>query len=391
VASQIALALLLLVGAGLFVRSLQNLLTVDPGFRREGLVLAAVNPHLLRYDDQRLAALYPRLVERLEAIPGVRSASLASSRLLSGSSWDGTIALPGYAPRPDEDMDVQVRVVTPRSFETVGTPLVGGRAFTPRDRAGAPRVAMVNEAMARRFWPHGAAVGQRFGFGEPTHSRDLEVVGMVRNTRSVHLNDPPPPTAYLPVAQSPQALNDIEVRLAGAPAGAGGAPPERIGAELRRAIAEVEPELPVLSVTTMTAQLERSLARERATARLTGFFGLLAALLAAIGLYGTMSYSVARRTSEIGLRMALGAGRGEVVLMVMREAAVLLAAGVAAGLAAALAVTRLLSAQLFGLRADDPATLAVATLAMIAVALGAGFLPARRAADTDPMTALRHE
>jgi predicted permease len=391
VASQIALALLLLVGAGLFVRSLQNLLTVDPGFRREGLVLAAVNPHLLRYDDQRLAALYPRLVEHLEAIPGVRSASLASSRLLNGSSWDGTIALPGYAPRPDEDMDVQQRVVTPRYFETVGTPLVAGRAFTPRDRAGAPRVAVVDEAMARRFWPHGTAVGQRFGFGQPAHGRDLEIVGVVRNTRSIHLNDPPPPTAYLPVAQSPQALHDVEVRLAGAPAGAVGAPPERIGAELRRAIAEVEPDLPVLSVTTMTAQLERSLARERATARLIGFFGLLAALLAAIGLYGTMSYSVARRTSEIGLRMALGAGRGEVVGMVMREAARLLAAGVVAGLVAALAVTRLLSAQLFGLRADDPGTLAMATLAMIAVALAAGFLPARRAADTDPMTALRHE
>jgi hypothetical protein len=389
VAVQIGLALLLLVCAGLFVRSLQNLMSVDAGFAREGLVLATINPRLLGDDDQRLAELYPRLVERLEAIPGVRSASLSDVRLFGGSVEE-SIALPGYTPSPGEDMDVQLRVVTPRYFETLGTPLVAGRAFGPRDRPGAPRVAIVNEAMARRFWGRGSAVGRRFGFGPPANSRNLEIVGVVRDTRSVRLGDTPPPIAYLPVAQRPGVLFDVEVRLAGA-AAAGGAPPPRIGAELRHAIAGVAPDLPVLSVITMGEQLARSLVRERATARLTSFFGLLALLLAAIGLYGVMSYNVARRTSEIGLRMALGAARGKVVGMVMRDTAVLIAAGVAAGMAAALAATRLLAGQLFGLRADDPATIGAATLAMIAVALAAGFLPARRAADTDPMVALRHE
>jgi predicted permease len=389
VAVQIGLALPLLIGAGLFVRSLQNLISVDAGFAREGLLVATILPRLLGYDDQRLAELYPRLIERLEAIPGVRSASLSDIRLFGGSVEE-TISLPGYTPSPGEDMAVQQRVVTPRYFETLGTPLLAGRAFGPRDRPGAPRVAIVNEAMARRFWPRGAAIGRRFGFGPAANSRNLEIVAVVRDTRSVRLGDTPPPIAYLPVAQRPGVLYDVEVRLAGA-AAAGGAPPPRIGAELRHAIAEVAPELPVLSVISMGEQLERSLVRERAIARLTSFFGLLALLLAAIGLYGVMSYSVARRTSEIGLRMALGAVRGKVVGMVMRETAALVVAGVAAGTMAALAATRLLAGQLFGLRADDPATLGAAALAMIAVAFAAGFLPARRAADTDPMVALRHE
>jgi macrolide transport system ATP-binding/permease protein len=329
------------------------------------------------------------------------------------------VVLPGYTPRPDEDTDAQLRVVTPRYFERVGLPLIAGRAFGPRDRQGAPRVAIVDEAMVRRFWPRlvgagapgsgsaldsgGAAaaaasvIGQRFGFGPPANSRDFEIVGVVSDVRCIRLGAAPPPTAYLPVAQRPGVLRDLEVRLAGGAAGAAGAAgasnqlPAGMVASLRQAIAEVEPNLPVFSVITMGEQIERSLARERAVARLTAFFGLLALLLAAIGLYGVMSYSVARRTNEIGLRMALGAPRGRVVGLMMRETAVLIAAGVMAGLAAALATMRLAASQLFGLSAHDPATMAAATLALAAVALAAGFLPARRAADTDPMVALRRE
>jgi predicted permease len=407
VAAQIALSLLLLIGAGLLVRSLQNLMAVETGAARDGVVLAWINPHLLGYDDGRVTALYPRLVERLEAVPGVRSASLSNLRLLSGSSWDENVVLPGYTARPDEDTDAQLRVMTPRYFETVGLPLVAGRAFGPRDRQGAPRVAIVDEAMARRFWPRlagagapgsgsaaaaaASVVGQRFGFGSPANSRDYEIVGVVSDVRSIRLGDAPPPTAYLPVAQRPGVLRDLEVRLAGGARGAGNRLPPGMVASLRQAIAEVEPNLPVFSVITMDEQIERSLARERAVARLTAFFGLLALLLAAIGLYGVMSYSVARRTNEIGLRMALGAPRGRVVGLVMRETALLVAAGVTAGLAAALATMRLAASQLFGLSAHDPATMAVATLALAVVALAAGFLPARRAAETDPMVALRHD
>jgi ABC-type lipoprotein release transport system permease subunit len=444
VAAQIGLSLVLLIGAGLFVGSLRNLMEVDTGVVSNSLVLVAINPLLLGYDDKpgvprpatggaaaddRLTALYPRLVERLEAVPGVRSASLSDLRLLSGSSWEENVVLPGYIPRPDEDMDVEQRVVTPRYFETLGLPLVAGRGFRPADRQGAQKVVIVDEAMVRRFWPRAATLGagaaaaanvaisatsatsarsatsgpsaggvgsggaasvlgQRFGFGPPGNSRNLEIVGVVRNVRSVRLGQAPPPTAYLPVAQRPRVLHDLEVRLAGGNEG-----PMQAGviAALRRAIAEVEPNLPVFSVITMGEQVERSLARERAVARLTGFFGALALLLAAIGLYGVMSYSVARRTNEIGLRMALGAPRAQVLGLVMRDTARLVAAGVAAGLVAAVATTRLAASQLFGLGAFDPPTVVTATLAMVAVALAAGFLPARRAADTDSMVALRHE
>ncbi len=425
VAAQMGLSLLLLIGAGLLVRSLQNLMLVDSGVARGGLVLASINPRLLGYDEGRLAEVYRRLVERLDAVPGVRSASLSNMRLLSGSSWEENVALPGYTPRRDENMDAQLRVVTPRYFETMGLPLIAGCGFEPRDRRGAAQVAIIDETMARRFWPRlieagpaaaaASVLGQRFGFGPPANSRDLEVVGVVRDVRAIRLGDAPVPTAYLPVAQQPGVMRDLEVRLAPGPvpgpapgpaagsvAGPAGAPGgtaasrDRITAaglfaSLRRAIAEVEPNLPVFSIITMDEQVTRSLARERAVARLTAFFGLLALALAAIGLYGVMSYSVARRTNEIGLRMALGAPRGRVVGLVMRDTALLIAAGVAAGLAAAFATLRLASSQLFGLSAYDPATLAAATLALAAVALVAGFLPARRAAGTDPMAALRHE
>jgi predicted permease len=394
VAAQIGLSLLLLIAAGLLVRSLKNLMAVEPGVARDGLVMAWTNPRLLGYDDARLAALYPRLVERLEAVPGVRSASLSNFPLLSGSSWEENVVLPGYTPRPDEDTNTELRVVTPHYFEAVGLPLIAGRAFGPRDRQGAPRVAIVDEAMAHRFWqrPAAAVVGQRFGFGPPAHSRDFEIVGVVRDVRSIRLATAPPPTTYLPVAQRPGVLRDIEVRLAAG--GAGGAGDDLAPgtvASLRRAIAEVAPNLPVFSIITMGERIERSLARERAVARLTAFFGLLALLLAAIGLYGVMSYSVARRTNEIGLRMALGAPRGRVVGLVMRDTALLIGAGVAAGLVAAVFTMRLAASQLYGLSAYDPPTMAAATLALVAVALAAGFLPAQRAADTDPMVALRQE
>ncbi|MBV8201653.1 MAG: ABC transporter permease, partial [Acidobacteria bacterium] len=386
VAAQIGLSLLLLVGAGLFVRSLRHLLAVDAGFARDGVVTASINPRLLGYSDPRLLDLYARLTERLEALPGVRSASLSRYRLLSGSQSVGSISLPGYVPRPNEDMDAQFLIVTPRYFETVGAPLLAGRPFSVRDREGSPQVVIVNQAMVRRFFPHGSPLGRRFGYGNAKNANNLEIVGVVKDGKYQRLQDSTPPLVYFPVAQAVEVLQDLELRVAGGEAGVGA-----VAARLRRAVAEVEPNLLVQSVTTLGDQLALSLARERAIARLTGFFGLLALLLAAIGLYGVMSYSVARRTSEIGLRMALGAPRGQVLGLVLRETARLAAVGVAAGLGAALALTRLAASQLFGISAQDPATLAVATAAMVGVTLLAGFLPARRAADTEPMAALRYE
>jgi predicted permease len=412
VVAQVGLSLVLLVGAGLFVRSLQNLMRVDPGFAPGGLVTARINPSLLHdQSGPHLVALYERLIERLEAIPGVRSASLSRSRLLTNSASSSNISLPGYVQRPDEDMDVEHLTVTPEYFATVGLRLLAGRALLPRDRAGAPRVAVVNEAMVHRFLPRGVAIGRRFGFGGPEHANEIEIVGVVRDGKVHRLGERTPPLVFVPAAQIPvgqeeqAVLRDVELRLApSAPGGPGdpgghraadGAADEDtgawVGAQLRRAVAEVAPDLPVLDVTTMSEQLALSLARERAVARLTGFFGVLALLLAAIGLYGVMSYGVARRTGEIGLRMALGSERREVVSLVMREVVLLVGLGVATGLAAAWALARLAESDLFGIGAHDPVTLVCATAALVLVALVAGFLPARRAAGVEPMEALRYE
>jgi ABC-type lipoprotein release transport system permease subunit len=385
VAAQIALSLLLLIGAGLFVRSLRNLVRLDPGFDRERLVLAEINPRLLGYDDARLVAAYDRVVERLEAIPGVRSASLSLHRLLTFSRSTADIYLPGAAPSPGQALSSQLTVVTPHYFATAGMPLVRGRTFEPRDRQGAPKVVIVNQALVRKFFPHRSGIGEHLGSEPGSKASEYEVVAVVRDARYNELGETTPPMIYLPVAQNPESLSDVELRVAGTAAATA------VEGGLRRAIAEAEPRLAVLDTLTMSEQVDRSLARERTIARLTGFFGALALLLAAIGLYGVMSYSVARRTGEIGLRMALGAARGRVLALVLGDTLRLIAIGVAAGLAAALAVTRLAASQIYGLTAYDPATVGLATLVLVAVALLAGFLPARRAADTSPMAALRYE
>ncbi len=396
VVAQVGLSLVLLVGAGLFVRSLQNLMRVDPGFATGGLVTATVNPSLLRgYGTDRLNTLYERLVERLEAIPGVRSASLSRSRLLSGSRHTSNISLPGYVQRPDEDMDVEHLTVTAEYLSTVGLHLLAGRPLLPTDRAGTPRVAVVNQAMVRRFLPPGSPVGRRFGFGGPEHANEIEIVGLVKDGKVHNLGEKTPPLVFLPTAQIPATeqeqavLRDLELRLE--PGGQGAGAAGWVATQLRHAVAEVEPNLPVLEVRTMSEQLSLSLARERAVARLTGFFGGLALLLAAIGLYGVVSFGVERRTGEIGLRMALGAARGEVLGLVMREALLLVAVGVAAGLVAAWMLAQLAAGDLFGVGAHDPATLLGATAALVLVALVAGFLPARRAAGVEPTEALRYE
>jgi len=384
VAAQIALSLMLLIGAGLFVRSLQNLVRLDPGFDRERLVLAEINPRLLGYDDARLVAAYDRLVERLEAIPGVRSASLSQFRLLTPSRSVTEIYFPHTAPSPGHVLTTQLTAVTPHYFATVGIPLLRGRGFEPRDRQGAPRVVIANQALVRKFFPGRSGIGEHLGT-ELASAGEYEIVGVVRDARYNELGEKTPPMLYLPVAQNPESLRDVELRVAATAAAAA------VTGGLRRAVAEAEPNLAVLGTLTMSEQLDRSLARERTIARLTGFFGALALLLAAIGLYGVMSYSVARRTGEIGLRMALGAARGRVLALVLGDTLRLIAVGVATGLAAALATTRLAASQIYGLTAFDPPTVAVATLVLVAVALIAGFLPARRAADTSPMMALRYE
>jgi predicted permease len=381
VIAQVGLSLLLLIGAGLFLRSLGNLDSLNTGFSRDHLMLVRLNTRVMGLSDGQLANLYQRIIDRVTALPGVRSASLSLYGLVSGSSRTSSALVAGFtAPRGDDD-EVQELQVTPRYFETVGMRLLEGRELGPQDRDGAAKVAVINETMARYFFPGQSAVGHRFGFDKKPD--EIEIVGVVRDAKVNSLKEAAPRMAFRPVAQAMDALSDLEVRSTGS-SGA-------LSAELRSALHEVDPNLPVTRMATVEEQIGRSLVGEQAVARLTSVFGILALTLAGIGLYGVMAFGVARRTNEIGLRMALGAHRATIVGLVFREAMVLTLVGIAIGLPAALAAAPLAKSQLFGLNAGDPPTLAVAAVVMLAVAAFTGLLPAQRAASVDPMIALRAE
>jgi predicted permease len=378
---QVGLSLLLLIGAGLFMRSIDNLERLSTGFSRENLLLVRINPRLLGMTDPQLTGLYQRLLERVTALPGVRSASLSLYPPLSGSRRTSSVQVAGYLPRRNEEQEVQEMTVTPGYFATVGMRLAEGREIGPQDRAGAAKVAVINETMARHYFPGRSAVGRRFGFGKRTD--DIEIVGVVRDAKLNSLRGETPMTVFRPVAQATDALEDLEVRTA--------ADPGALASQLRVLIQQVEPNLPIDKIGTAEEQVGRSISGELAVARLTSLFGTLALVLAAIGLYGVMSYGVARRTNEIGLRMALGAQRGTVLGLVFREAMWLTAAGIVVGLAFALATAPLAKSLLFGLTAGDPPTLGLATLVLLVIAAVTGLLPARRAASVNPMIALRSE
>ncbi len=380
VVAQVSLSLLLLIGAGLFLRSLDNLNRVQPGFARDHLLLVRINPRLLGRSDAQLANLYQRLLDRVGALPGVRSASLSLFPLVGGSGRTSSALVPGYTARKGEADDVQVMLVTPHYFDTVGMKLVEGRDLGPQDRAGGASVAVVSEAMARHFYPPGSVLGRRFGL--KIKDDETAIVGVVRDARINSVKERTPPmTVFLPVAQVTDALSDLEIGTTGDPG--------PLAASLRRVLREVEPNLPIVRIVTVQEQIGNSLGGDQAVARLTGIFGALALALAGIGLYGVMAYGVARRTSEIGLRMALGAHRASILGLVLRETLLLSAIGIAVGLPAALIAAPLAKSQLFGLSAGDPLTIGIATVVMILVSVITGLLPAQRAASVDPMVALR--
>jgi predicted permease len=281
-------------------------------------------------------------------------------------------------------MSATHNVVGPGYFETMGIPLMVGRGFGPQDTAASPKVAVINETFAHWYFPGGSPIGRHFGIGsDPKNSNDIEVVGVVKNAKYQDLRERPFPAAYYPYTQRVQYLNDFEVRYTGNP--------EVMVGEVRQAIGQVDHSLPVTYVGTMIDQVNRSIVGQSLVARLSTFFGLLAAFLACIGIYGLTSYAVTRRTNEIGIRMALGAERSGVLWMVMRESLTLVLVGVAIGIAGALAAGRLISSVLYDTKATDPLTITASALVMIAVAALAGYLPARRAAKVDPMVALRYE
>ncbi|HEV3469184.1 MAG TPA: ABC transporter permease [Pyrinomonadaceae bacterium] len=387
VVAQVALSLVLLVAAGLVVRALQQLQTASPGFEVEnGLVL---NYDLARqgYEQPRGEQFHRQVVERVEALPGVRSASLTDLFPLSLNYSSTNVQAEGQAAARGANVpQAMVASVGPDYFPTMGIPLLAGRDFAPTDDAEAPRVVVVNEALARRFFPGpdpaAAAVGRRLTFGGP-EGPFSQIVGVARDGKYWTMGEAPQPFVYFPLAQSYSSTVTMVVRAEGDPAA--------LAAAVRRAVRDLDPNLPLYDVKTIEEHLALSLFPARVAATLLGAFGLLALLLAAVGVYGVVSYAAARRTREIGIRMALGAQAADVLRLVGGRGMLLVAAGVAVGLLAALALTRFMESLLYGVSATDPAVFALVVALLGFVALLACYVPARRATKVDPVVALRHE
>ena len=384
--AQVAISLVLLVGAGLFLKTLGNLRRVDVGFNPQNLVLFRVNPGLNRYDEKKMALLYRDMLERLAAVPGVRGAAMSQPALLSGSVNSTSFYQQGktYPPgRPQNDsLNINRLVISTNFFDVMGIPIVLGRALTERDDASAPKVAVINEAAARKFFPNENPIGRRFG-SSPETSGTLEIVGVLRDAKYDSVRDPAPATMYVPYAQTRLTNAVFELRTAAAPS--------TVMGPVRDTIRQIDPNLPVSDVSTQIETVEKRFAQEKLFAQACTLFGALALVVAAVGLFGLMSYNVSRRTNEIGIRMALGAQRQDVLRLVMGESMLLVAGGIIAGLVVALASSRLVKAQLFELQPNDPIAIVTALGVMIAVAAFAGYLPARRASKVDPMIALHYE
>jgi predicted permease len=380
--AQVAISLVLLVGAGLFLRTLQNLRQVDVGFNAQNLVLFRVSPQLNRYDDQRTRALYDEMLDRLRTVPGVRAATMSNPALLSGSVNGTSIFVQGRVYGPDQHDGINRLVISPTFFDTMEIPLLSGRGFTDRDDDKAPKVVVINDAAARKYFPGENPIGRRFG-SSVEDSGQQEIVGVLRDVKYNSVRDTAPPTMYVPFRQARTGGMMVEVRTAGDPVSTMGS--------IRDAVRRIDPNLPLMDMSTQTEQIERRFLQEKVFAQAYALFGGLAVVLAAIGLFGLMSYSVARRTNEIGIRMALGARRQDVLRLVLSESMVLVVAGVAIGLAIALAASRLVSTLLFGLAATDILSIAAAVIVMLVVSSIAGYLPARRASRVDPMVALHWE
>ena len=386
VVTQVALSLVLVVGALLFVRSLRNLLTTDPGFRAEGVLAVQVDFGQLKPTRERIPSLQRELREKLAAIPGVLSAAQVMMTPVGGGGWDNAVG-PDGAVAANSGKDALFNRSGPGYFQTMGIGLVAGRDFNERDAPGSPRVAIVNETFARKYFGGKNPVGRTFHLeaeaGQPEPL--FEVVGLVRDTKYYNVREEFRPQGFFPLAHEERAGTGTNVMLRIA-----GRAPEELTNVVTATIAQINPAIDV-AFRPMSAQLVETMATERLMAGLSGAFGVLAGLLAALGLYGVISYMVARRRNEIGLRMALGADRASVVRLVMKEGLVLLAAGVAVGVVLALWAGRAAATMLYGVKAYDPVSLGVAVTLLGVIALAASALPARRAVAVDPMVALRDE
>ncbi len=383
---QVAISLVLLVGAGLFVRTLQNLRDVDVGFNPRNLLLFRVAPDLNGYDEKRTLALFPRLFEQIGAVPGVRGVALTAPALLSGSVNSTSIFVQGrsYAGTNVRDNRDSINrlIISPGFFDVMEIPLLAGRTFGAQDNATSTKVAIINETAAKKYFPNQNPIGMRFG-SSPETSGQIEIVGILSDAKYDSVREAAPPTMYVPYQQRGGGGGVIVVRSAVAP--------ETLIGAVREAVRQVDPNLPMMDVSTQIEQIDRLLQQERLFAQACTLFGALALFLAAIGLFGLMSYSVSRRTNEIGIRMALGAHRGDVLRLVMRESMTLVVIGMILGIGLALWAGRFVTAQLFGVGGTDGVTVAAAAGIMLLASLPAAFLPARRASGVDPMVALRYD
>jgi predicted permease len=385
IAVQVTLSLVLLIAASLFVRSLRNLETLDPGFRTENVITFSVDPALQGYPPETVSDFYRRLPERLRAAPGIGAAALGMYRLLEEDEWNNSITVEGYEPQPNESVAARFNSTSSGYFETIGIPLLAGRDFLESDRVDSQPVAIVNERFARHYFGDRGAVGRRIGLGNaPGTEVNIEIVGVVGDARCKSMREEIPRQVFLPREQLPFSFGmNVYVRS--------DLPPAQVVAAIRAAVAELGPGLPIFAVRTMEEQRDRSLAKELILAVLAMLFAAVAALLTAIGLYGILSQSVARRTRELGLRMALGEGAGGVMWLVVREVLVLWGIGAAVAVPAALALGRYVESQLYGIRPADPWDIVSATLLLAMVAVLSAAIPVRRATRIAPIEALRYE
>jgi len=386
VIGQIALSVMLLIGAGWFLRTLRNLENVDLGYAREKLILVDVDFVSAGYSGERLPAVYQAVRDRLAAIPGVRAVTYSGNGLFSGSESGDRISVEGYTPQKRGDAHARFDEVGPGYFRGVGIPLLLGRDIDERDVAASESVCVVNESFAKFYFGGRNPIGKHVTDEFPDTRKTFAIVGVARDARDHSLRGEINRRFYLaarqPLGEYAPEMN-YEIRTVGDPAA--------VQAAARRQILAFDPAIPINGVRTLNALLDGTLRQERIIAQLSTVFGGVALLLAALGLYGVLSYAVARRTNEIGIRMALGAERGAVIRMILRETAVLILIGLAAGVPASLACARLIESKLFGLKPADPITLGAALAVMIAVAVFAGYVPARRASKVDPLVALRYE
>ena len=386
VVAQLALSIVLVVTAGLFAVSLKNLLEKSPGFQPQNLLSFSVRPELSGYNGARELAFDQELERRLKALPGVVSVGAARGGVFSGSDRGGNVTVEGYHARPDEDLECAMDAVSAGFLSTLKIPLLSGRDFTEADGSGAPKVAIVNQQFARFFFPGGNALGRHLAFGAGDVKLDIEIVGVVRDSFHDNLREKVARFIYIPYLQDTHAgVGSLAyyLRAAGNPVALTG--------NVRQTIRDMDSNVPLNEVRTVKSAIQQSIYGDRMVAWLGVTFGALAAALAAIGLYGLVSYTVARRTSEIGLRMALGASRPAILWLVFRQSLTLIATGVALGLVLALAATRLVSSMLYGLESTSPLIAAGATLLLAAVAALATYFPARRATRVEPIIALRYE